>query len=301
MSKKNIVIPFDVNGKVQRSRIEEGLGVEDVLGSVGTATRVRILDGKTKKVLYDGHNTTVLGGRLHLLEKSFGITPDVTQHLTLNEILGIEHASTPNVFANKIDRNAVYFMAGKGASSVAVPGKVFIPHNYESKLYEPIPFRLVPVANDLSQTEREPYRLRKIVTYGGIEYAAYYGKKFDVGAIYLEYNDAVYTPVESDTTPVDENDSSHRLAGGSVLAYVQFTLNVDEVELKEYFKIVNGSLAGAVMNEIGLVLGADLPNEADGGRMELAAAELFAKVTSSNVAMDSESNSRIVEYRVYAR
>ena len=51
MSKKNIVIPFDVNGKVQRSRIEEGLGVEDVLGSVGTATRVRILDGKTKKVL----------------------------------------------------------------------------------------------------------------------------------------------------------------------------------------------------------------------------------------------------------
>ena len=85
------------------------------------------------------------------------------------------------------------------------------------------------------------------------------------------------------------------------MAYVQFTLNVDEVELKEYFKIVNGSLAGAVMNEIGLVLGADLPNEADGGRMELAAAELFAKVTSSNVAMDSESNSRIVEYRVYAR
>ena len=29
--------------------------------------------------------------------------------------------------------------------------------------------------------------------------------------------------------------------------------------------------------------------------------EEVAKVTSSNVAMDSESNSRIVEYRVYAR
>ena len=69
MSKKNnIVIPFDVNGKVQRSRIEEGLGVEDVLGSVGTATRVRILDGKTKKVLFLAVVCICLKNHLELLQ-----------------------------------------------------------------------------------------------------------------------------------------------------------------------------------------------------------------------------------------
>ncbi len=295
-----ISVPFDNSGSVQRSFYADGLSVED-LASCGTATRCIIKDSKTGKVLYDGHNTTVLGGRLHLLEKSFGITPDPTQHLTLNTILGIEHSETNRVFTNKIDRDAVYFMAGKGASSVAVPGKVFAPKNYETKLYDAIPFRMVPVSNDLSTTEQEQYRLRRIVTHGGVDYACYYAKKFESGVIQMEYNDAEFTPLESDTTPVDENDSSHRLAGGSVLAYVQFTLNITEEELKEYFTIVNGSLAGAVVNEIGLVLGADLANAEDGGRRELAASELFAKLTSSNVPFDSYSSSRIVEYRVYAR
>ena len=143
--------------------------------------------------------------------------------------------------------------------------------------------------------------MRKIVSYGGVDYAAYYAKKFDAGVINLEYNDASYSPLESDTVPVDENDSSHRLAGGSVLAYIQFTLTITEEELKEYFRITNGSLSGAVMNEIGLVLGADLANSLDNNRKELSNAELFAKIVSSNVAMDSDSVSRIVEYRVYAR
>ena len=295
-----IAIPFDTNANVQRAVYEDGLSVED-MAHCGTATRVIIKDSRTGKVLYDGHNTTVLGGRLHLLEKSFGVTPDPTQHLTLNTILNIEHSETNRVFSNKLDRDAVYFMAGKGASSVAVPGKVYSPKNYETKLYEPIPFRMVPVSNDLSASEQEQYRLRRLVNYGGVDYAAYYAKKFEAGVIQLEYNDASYTPLESDTTPVDENDSSHRLAGGSVLAYVQFTLNITESELKEYFTIVNGSLSGAVVNEIGIVHGADLPNALDGGRKELCCGELFAKLTSSNVPFDSYSSSRIVEYRVYAR
>ena len=293
-------IPLDNDKSIQRSFYEDGFSVED-LCSCGTKTRVMIKDSKTGKVLFDGHNTTVLGGRLHLLEKSFGITPDITQHLTLNTIMGIEHSETNRVFQNKIDRDAIYFMAGKGASSVAVPGKIFSPKNYETKLYDAIPFRMVPVSNDLSASEQEQYRLRKIVSYGGVDYAAYYAKRFDAGVINLEYNDASYTPLESDTVPVDENDSSHRLAGGSVLAYIQFTLTITEEELKEYFRITNGSLSGAVMNEIGLVLGADLANSLDNNRKELSNAELFAKIVSSNVAMDSDSVSRIVEYRVYAR
>lgn len=298
----NIIIPhgLDNNGLVQRSRVVEGIGVDDAMASLGTKTRVRILEGN--KVLWDGHNTTVLGGRLALLEKQFGIIPDETNHLTLNNMMGITHDQSSKAFAASTARSCLYFMAGNGAASTSVPGKVYSAKNYETKLYKPIPFRFVPVASDLSDTEKAQYRLRKIITLNGTDYVAYYAKKFDPGVINLEYNDATYLPQESDTTPVDENDSSHRLAGGNVLAYIQFTLTILQTELKEYFRAVNGSLSGASMSEIGLVYGADL-EKTDGSNsyMELAGAELFAKVTSSAVALDTEGSSRVVEYRIYAR
>lgn len=293
-----INLPLDKTANVNRAVVEDGMGLSE---SIGTRTRVRIFDSKSKKILYEGHNTTVLGGRLSLLERAFGITPEVSQHLTLNQMLGIEHSETSKVLSNSLDRSVCYFMAGKGAASTTVPGKVYSPKNYETKLYDPIPFRLVPTSNDLSATEQEQYRLKKLMTFGGTEYYGYFAKKFDPGSVVVEYNDAEYLPQESHTVPVDENDSTHPLSGGSVLAYVQFTLTIAEEELKEYFKVVNGSLSGASMSEIGLVLGADLANSLDSGRKELAAAETFAKVVSSAVAMDSETSARVVEYRVYAR
>ena len=292
--------PFNKKKDIVRDSHVEGVGL-DFGSGLGTATRVIVKD-ENGKILFSGHNTTVLPGRIALLEEMFGIERNAQQHLTLNTILGIPHSETSTVLNDSTKkRQTLWFMAGNGAASKEVQGKYYSPKNYETKLYDAIPFRMVPVSNDLSASEQEQYRLRKIVSYGGVDYAAYYAKRFDAGVINLEYNDASYSPLESDTVPVDENDSSHRLAGGSVLAYIQFTLTITEEELKEYFRITNGSLSGAVMNEIGLVLGADLANSLDNNRKELSNAELFAKIVSSNVAMDSDSVSRIVEYRVYAR
>ena len=285
---------------IQRSRIIDGFDVSDKLMQLGSYTDVIIREGN--RILSHTHNSTVLGGRLALLERSFGVVPDMTNHLTLNSMMGIEHSRTTDVLTNMLARKTAYFMAGDGAASTAVPGKIYEPHNYETKLYHGIPFRLVPVANDLSAADQSQYRLRRVETHNGSDYYAYYAKRFDPGVVFLEYNDATFNPIESDTVPVDEDDASHRLAGGSVLAYNQFTLTIEAVELKEYFNVVKGSLDGASMSEIGLVYGADLPNELDSNkRNELAAAELFAKVTSSAVAMDEEGNQRVVEYRVYAR
>ena len=55
------------------------------------------------------------------------------------------------------------------------------------------------------------------------------------------------------------------------------------------------------MSEIGLVYGADIANTSDSNRMELAAAELLAKITSAKVSMADEGDSRQIEYRIYAR
>lgn len=290
------------NKQIIRTKITDGVGLSEVINSIGNYTTICIKDGKSGKILYSGHNTTVLGGRIAQLEELFGLTKNGSQHLLINDSLGVPHSQTNTVLSSATQkRSCNYFMVGDGAASADVPGKYFTAKNYETRLYNAIPFRMVPLSSDLSSTEQEQYRLRKIVTVDGIDYAAYYAKAFEVNSLTLEYNSAEYTPMDSDTTQVDENDNTHRLAGGSVLAYVEFYLNIDAEELKEYFTIKNGSLEGASMSEIGLVYAADLPNSNDSGRNELAAAELLAKITSESVSMSSEGNSRIVEYRIYAR
>ena len=252
-------------------------------------------------VLFHGPNMTVFGGRLSLLETSFGLVPDINQHLTLNSIMGIPHADSTNVINQKIARSTQYFMIGNGAESKSVAGKIYSPHNYETKLYSPVPFRCVPVASDLSTASQDQYRFKKLITVDSADYYAYYAKKYDVGVAYIEYNGASYVPVEGDTIPVDEGDTSHPLGGGSVLEYVQFTLTIEKDEFKEYYRLLhNDSLDGAVLNEIGLLYGADRANSLANNRLELAAAELFAKLTSTSVPMNTEGSRRIVSYRVYA-
>jgi hypothetical protein len=263
-------------------------------------TEISIKDEKGF-VLFHGKNMTVFGGCLDLLEQSFGITPDPSKHLLLNSIMGIPHSNTNAVLTNNIKRDVSCFMIGSGAENLSVPGRIYNPHNYETKLYNAVPFRCVPSGNDLSTIEASVYRLRKVITIDAVDYIAYYGKVFDPGIVYVEYNGANYTPLESHTVPVDEGDTSHPLAGGSVLKYIQFTLTVEQNEFKEYFRLThNDSLEGAKLSEIGLVLGADLPNSLDGNRSELAAAELFAKMTSTPVPMDRDGSRRVVDYRIYS-
>jgi hypothetical protein len=291
-------VPLPVDDKHKVSFIDDGLLTFDEATQLGTDTEVIFMIGNREVFR---HNSTVLGGRINLLEKSFGLNPNIDQHLTLNQIMGIPHSQTDNVIINKIERKADYFMAGDGASSVAVPGKVYSPKNYETKLYHALPFRLVPVSTDLPSTEKQVYRMRKIENINGIDYVGYYAKKFDPGTLYLEYNDADYIPVESDTAQVDENDASHPLLGGSVLCYIQFTLAIEANELKEYFKIVNGSIEMASMSEAGIILSSDLPNAIDNSNLELAAAELFSKVTSKPYYLESEGTARTIVYKIYAK
>ena len=292
--------PFNKKKDIIRDSHVEGVGL-DFGSGLGTATRVIVKD-ENGKILFSGHNTTVLPGRIALLEEMFGIERNAQQHLTLNTILGIPHSETSTVLNDSTKkRQTLWFMAGNGAASKEVQGKYYSPKNYATKLYNPIPLRMVPEGQDLSSTERENYRLRKIIEVNGVNYIAYSAKKFDPGSVILEYNKAEYLPVESDTVPVDENDSSHRLSGGSVLAYIDFVLTIETEELKEYFTIKNGSLDGAGMSEVGMIYASDLPNALDDNRYELAAAELFAKVTTENISFQRSSVSRLSSYKIYAK
>jgi hypothetical protein len=271
------------------------------LGKSLFPTEVMITDDETGEIIHHGHNMTVLGGRTFLLEQFFGIPYDSTKHLFLNTMLGIPHSLTNSVMGGGQQRSTSYFMIGDGASNQAVPGRYYNPKNYETKLYHPMPFRCVKTGNDLTPTVQANYRFKKLLEIDGDNYYAYYAKKFQVSTLLLEYNNAVYVPVEGHTRPVNEGDSTHELGGGSVLSYVQFTMTVDKEEFKEYYRLTpNNMLDDAQLDEFGLVLGASLPDPAAGNHEELAAAELATKFTSAPSLMTSESSRRSIVYRIYS-
>ena len=287
-----------MNHKIKRAFIEDFLNLDDGAGSIFTV--FEMYDGKGN-LLQSTHNTTVLGGRIALLEEMFGLTRNKDQHLLINNSLGINHSETNNVLnSSTLKRSVNYFMVGNGAASTETPGKFYSAKNYETKLYSAIPFRMVPVASDLSAAEQEQYRLRKIVSVNGVDYAAYYAKKFEPSSVILEYNAASYKPIDNHTTPVDEADNTHPLRGGSVLAYITFSISIEESELKEWFRVTS-SIDRCGMSETGLVLAADLPNANDNNRSELAAAELFTKICSTNTDLSESGSSRVINIKIYAK
>lgn len=58
--------------------------------------------------------------------------------------------------------------------------KAFQPKKEEANLYEPIPFRCVPIDQDLSTAERTMYRMRVERQFNGARYWCYYLKKLEI-------------------------------------------------------------------------------------------------------------------------
>lgn len=58
--------------------------------------------------------------------------------------------------------------------------KPYLPKPEELDLYEPIPFRCVPIDEDLSTAERNQYRMRVEKSIGGNRYWCYYLKKLEI-------------------------------------------------------------------------------------------------------------------------
>jgi hypothetical protein len=293
----------------QKTFYEDILVLRDEIAHMGRdgkslfPTEVMVIDDETGEILHHGCNMTVLGGRTFLLEQYFGIPFNSTQHLLLNDKLGIPHTLTNTVLSGGEKRSVGYFMIGNGASNTSVPGRYYTPKNYETRLYNPMPFRCVPKTNDLPSNIQQNYRFKKVETVDSVDYYVYYAKKFNVSQIILEYNGGIYVPIDEDSEPANEGDQAHNLGGGSVLSYVEFTMAIEKEEFKEFYRLHNNnSLEGATIDEFGLVLGHDVhdPITADVTVKELAAAELASKFTVTPSPLSDESARRSVIYRVYS-
>lgn len=258
--------------------------------STGFNTRVIITaknckhDGSVDRI--EVHNQTVLPGRTQLLERSFGITPNMEQHIFINDnVFGetdpITGANIPNPqqFANTpanllprenpilFNRRSVkYWCAGDGAMNKTVISQAYDPNATDTKLFNMIPFRFVRKEQPLDQTVARKYKAKVVFDesspyYG---YIGYFFKKIEfpeMNGINMKVDNTDYSPSWADTA-VDLNVEG--VAGNYInkfkgdktqVNYVNMNMSVDANEFKEWFEFNDGTLRNATISEIGLITG----------------------------------------------
>lgn len=145
----------------------------------------------------------------------------------------------------------------------------YIPSAKNLDLYTPLPVRMVPVANDLTPTERANYRMRVLTVVGGQEYWAYYLKKLtivnnQVRIISTDLTTGVETDLSelnpSDLTPTPTTTSAEGTVSSNTRISVALTANISMLgeEILEAVNIIHaGNLLKANISEIGIYSGND--------------------------------------------
>lgn len=206
------------------------------------------------------------------LNERFDVNPEA--HLDLTE--------APNVG---------YYAIGRGGHRVHVDDTdtpVMDPVSHETTNtgpFKPVPFVLREINNDLTQTERAEYALRRKETHNGIDYWAYYLKRLPnvpvpadivhdntkegvtTSRVFMYTNDDLY-PTPSDLPATGVVVSSADIIRISAKVEVDFS----EKDVEEFYrvnKILYGSEQRSIISELMICSGVDkdLSVEGAGGQM----------------------------------
>lgn len=204
-----------------------------------------------------------------------GIPFNKFPYTTLNERLGIYENGRFNE-KDKL-RTFWYTIGNNGINTVAGPEEINVnePVDYDPRTpvaYRPMPFVLRRLTDDLTEAERDNYRLRRKETHNGTEYWAYYAKKFEIEKVVRvliertengvtttsEYNPTadLLHPKKPVISPRRVEKTSNEKIFVSCPAQIIFT-EQDVQEFYEVCRIMYNSTAPAIISEIGLVMGVD--------------------------------------------
>lgn len=152
----------------------------------------------------------------------------------------------------------------------SIPYPDTIPHRpSDSGLFNMLPFIVRPAANDLTEIERQNYRLRRTLDIDGTLYVAYYLKRIETATVSPE--NTLVTIVESNPVSVPFAPTINNLHpsvppigsvnNGSYLQTIA-TLNIsftatDVEELKAACQLLYNNENLAIISEIGIVQAAD--------------------------------------------
>ena len=233
-------------------------------------------DVKKRKVIDRSNIVHTVYGQALMTANALGIPYTIPEHTTLNERFGVQSGLqlTPT------ERPAIkYFCIGYGAHDlIRESGKPTKPELYKHQpedagQFEPMPFVLRQLNNDLSETERAQYGLRRKENINGVDYIAYYAKRLNFetaeikiirdrvdngvldSAPFIPTSQNLY-PTRPELPPRGITVASNVKLRNNVELMIHFTPE-DAEELLNVARIKFGDEDYAIISEIGLCSGVD--------------------------------------------
>ena len=230
----------------------DGLDTVDKLGYTTFKTSIDVKNAETGEIIFKGlKNKVIIPGSGLIARKLFDIdTSELTP--SYNDVFGeamytpetIEQPATINPETNATKDNHKILLFCCGIDGCGEQNSQVYPVDYR-KWINPanlIPFQFRVENNDISDDLRETYFGRTDVTIEDKKYIAYYFKRFEGNATFVQqFVDG--TPVESDIYDVANNTAAE--------SYVEISLKITSDDIRDYFISTNG-LDYARINSISL-------------------------------------------------
>ena len=192
----------------------------------------------------------------------------------------------------------------------------YVPSAKNMDLFQPLPFRVVPVGDDLTPSERMKYRMRVLKVVDGVQYWCYYLKKIsfiDNRANIIQTDLATSTETilseldQNDLNPVPLNTTAEGIITSTDKLSVALTATV-QITGAEIIEAINvlygGNLLKSSISEIGIYMGEDqtvIMNDGVGGTfngLESIFTSLAYHYTSLPVSFSTPSRIENIALRI---
>lgn len=220
---------------------------------------------------------TVLAASLSTA-KILGLAYPLVANTTLNEKLSIQSGVISS--DSTVTPTLKYWVIGDGGHNITSNGSsqpYVTPVQHRPSdfgLFNQVPFVLRLPTDDLTAAQQANYGLRRVETYDGTQYVAYYAKRLDTSTTAVTLHKTVivdgvsttttFVPDESNlnpTKPVVTSTTTTTTNGTYLSASAPLTITFSEFDATEFLnvaKIIYGDENTAAISEIALVTGIDL-------------------------------------------
>ena len=224
------------------------------------------MSGSTTLTPVSQVGNTILG-IIRQLEADTGLAPTYDISSTLNAKYGVSQSVVPTSLPT-----VGYFGIGIGGAFNVSSGNLSQPYpvlTTNMDLYTPIPFRCVPVEQDLTSVERAMYRIRVRRTISGADYFLYYLKLLSYNQTTAQLTETnpitgLQTPYTLDYAnltpahPIVNSSGVVTSTATEVNVSVTCTLPLTGTEVTEVINVLyGGDLRYAKISELGLYSGQD--------------------------------------------
>lgn len=256
---KNDRIGIEENVYVDGKKVQS-YSSDAILGTV----RSNVFSGNELITSGKFPNKLLVSGRVYFCEKSINMRsgfkpPSIDQDLGVSGVLTLTNA-------NLMQEDIIGIMVGIGGTT-AVYGTINEVEVHKKTLPTPVPFRIVPIAEDLTGAERAKYFLR-VVEGGNVKY---YGKKFESRSTKVLYENGTEVPLNVDTLSNP----------GVIRTFNEYNAIVGQKDIREYFLAAYGDTSLCQINSVGLLTG--YPEDIGGGVIEYRNVRC---ITTANMAQN---------------